>query len=261
MAGLIDVQSGSDNRGIPIGEAGICGVRFPISVRDLARGTQATVAEIRMSASVPASIKGTHMSRFLDVLMERQDELTLETIPVILRQVQSRLGAEEASISARFPYFLWKQAPVSGRVFPVEHFVTFSGRARGEFSEAELTVEVPVTTLCPCSKEISDYGAHNQRGIVSISVNCREFVWAERLIGVAEGAASAPVYGILKRPDERHVTMLAYDNPVFVEDVVRGVISVLSKDSAISKGTVRATNDESIHGHAAFARAEWVFCG
>lgn len=261
MGDLIDVQSGRDDRGIAIGEAGICGVRFPITVRDLARGTQSTVSEIRISANVPPTVKGTHMSRFLDVLMDHRNELTLASIPTILAEVRSRLGAEDARMAIRFPYFLWKQAPVSGRVFPVEYFVTFSGRSFGDQAETELTTEVPATTLCPCSKEISDYGAHNQRGVVSTTVRCREFVWAERLISVSEAAASAPVFGILKRPDERHVTMLAYDNPVFVEDVVRGVVSVLAKDSTISGGTVRATNDESIHGHAAFACAEWVFRG
>jgi len=263
MGGILsmkDVQSGRDQRGVPIDQVGISNLRYPIQVMDRDGKPFATVAEISMSVHLPHHFKGTHMSRFLEVLTKHEGEVTMRTLPLILHDLKQRLDAESAHIEVRFPYFVTKCAPATGAPAKVGCDCTFLGESNGKKDDFALRVEVPVTTLCPCSKEISDYGAHNQRGYVTLEVRTRknrrgewEILWIEELIEIAERSGSAPVYALLKRPDERHVTMQAYDNPVFVEDVVRNAALLLKKDKRVVKFTVRAVNHESIHDHNAFA--------
>ena len=258
---LPDIQKTRDTRGIPIDQVGITNLQYPIQVMDREGKPLPTVATISMSVHLPHHFKGTHMSRFLEVLTEHEGEITMRTLPLILHDLKKRLDAESTQIEVRFPYFVEKAAPVSGAKAKVGCNVTFLGESSGKKDDFALRVEVPVKTLCPCSKEISDYGAHNQRGHVTIEVRTKkkkgggwELIWIEDLIAIAEQGASAPIYALLKRPDERHVTMQAYDNPVFVEDLVRNVALALKKDKRITSFEVKAVNQESIHAHDAFAR-------
>ena len=257
---LPDIQKTRDVRGIPIDQVGISNLQYPIQVMDREGNPLPTVATISMSVHLPHHFKGTHMSRFIEVLTEHEGEITMRTLPAILHDLKKRLDAESTHIEVRFPYFIEKAAPVSGAKAKVGCQVTFLGESNGKKDSFALKVEMPVKTLCPCSKEISDYGAHNQRGFVTIEVRPRktkggwELIWIEELIAIAEEGASAPVYALLKRPDERHVTMQAYDNPVFVEDLVRNVALALKQDKRIAAFEVKAVNQESIHAHDAFAR-------
>jgi GTP cyclohydrolase I len=258
-----DVQNRPDDRCVPIDEVGVSGLRYPIVVLDRAQGKQHTVAKIAMSVNLPHHFKGTHMSRFIEILNEHRGEVTMRTVPMILRTLQTRLDAESARIEVYFPYFLERAAPVTAARALMDYSCTFVGQRRGDEDDFVLRIEVPVTTLCPCSKAISDYGAHNQRGYVTIEVRSRvdengerALIWIEELVEIAERSASAPVYPLLKRPDERHVTMQAFDNPVFVEDVVRNVAVRLQTDHRVAWFRVRAVNDESIHNHSAFAQVE-----
>lgn len=257
---LDDVQSRPDTRGIAIDEVGINGLRYPISVWDQAHSKQDTIAEISMAVALPATVKGTHMSRFLEVLDQHSGELTQRTIPTLLTDIHQRLDTSDARIAVAFPYFLPRSAPVTGATALMDYACKFQARKSPAGAEFALQVAVPVTSVCPCSKAISDYGAHNQRGTITINATPRsrdgefELIWIEELIAVAEATASSPVYPLLKRADERHVTMAGYDNPVFVEDMVRDVASRLRADSRVAAFTVEAVNDESIHNHNAFAR-------
>ena len=242
---LPDMQKTPDTRGVQIDQVGICDLTYPIVVLDRDNQRQQATATIAVSVSLPHHFKGTHMSRFLEVLAAHQGEITMRTLPVILGELKKRLAAESARLEVEFTYFLQKKAPVSGLSAPMDYRCTFVGESGADGDRFEMKVKVPVSTLCPCSKVISDYGAHNQRGYVTMAVRPKreadgggwKMVWIEELIEVAERSASAPIYPLLKRVDERHVTMQAYDNPVFVEDVVRNV----------------AVNLESIHNHSAFA--------
>ena len=255
-----DVQSARDTRGIPIDQVGITDLRYPISILDAAGKPLPPIASISMSVHLPHHFKGTHMSRFLEVLCRHEGEVTMRTVPIILHDLKKTLDAKSAQIEVKFPYFISKRAPVSGAEAKIGIDCSFFGESNGKKDDFLLGVEVPVTTLCPCSKEISDYGAHNQRGRITIRVRTRknkkgqwDFVWIEELIAIAERSASAPVYALLKRPDERHVTMQAYDNPVFVEDAVRNAALQLQADKRVAWFEVRAVNQESIHDHSAFA--------
>ena len=258
-----DVQSTPDTRGIPIDQVGITNLCYPISVMDQDGKLVPTVAHISMSVHLPHHFKGTHMSRFLEVLAKHQGEITTRSLPAILHDLKQRLNAESAHVEVTFPHFIEKAAPVSGAKAKVACDCAFAVSCNGTKDDVTLRVVVPVKTLCPCSKEISDYGAHNQRGHVTIEVKPKmskkgwAWIWIEELVEVAEKSASAPVYALLKRPDERHVTMQAYDNPVFVEDLVRNVAVLLKKDPRITAFTVQAVNQESIHAHDAFARVIW----
>jgi GTP cyclohydrolase I len=261
---LADVQNSPDGRGMPIDQVGVCDLRYPITVLDRSQGTQQTVARLTMSVGLPHHFKGTHMSRFLEVLNRHRGEVTMRTLPDVLRDLRERLHAERAQLVVEFPYFLERVAPVSGARSLMEYECCFQAESEGDTADFVLSVRVPVTSLCPCSKEISEYGAHNQRGYLTIEVRAAQaggsgqsFVWIEELVEVAERAASAPVYPLLKREDERHVTMQAYDNPVFVEDMVRNVAVQMRSDQRIAWFRVHAVNHESIHNHGAFARIEW----
>ena len=259
-----DVQSYADERRIAIDRVGVRGLRYPITVLDPSNRTQETTAEITMSVSLPHQFRGTHMSRFIEVLNEHRGEVTLRTLPAILADLRRRLEAEQAHVKVAFPYFIERTAPVSGAKSLMDYDCWFLADSSGTKSDLVLGVDVPITTLCPCSKAISDYGAHNQRGHVRVQVRSTilgtggwEIVWIEELVELAEDCASAPLYPLLKRSDERHVTMQAYDKPAFVEDVVRDISSRLRSDDRIEWHSVEAETLESIHNHNAYASIEW----
>ncbi len=254
-----DVQSQTDVRGIPINRVGVRHLRYPIVVLDRANQKQKTVAWVSMSVDLPHHFKGTHMSRFIEILNDHHGDMTMWTLPEILHKLKDRLKAESAHVEFCFPYFIEKAAPVSKAKALMEYESTFIGETNGGNDEFTLRIKVPVTSLCPCSQEISDYGAHNQRGEVTIEVRCvpNQMIWIEEVVEIAEQSASAPVYALLKREDERHVTMQAFDNPVFVEDIVRNVAVRLKKDSRVIWFRTNAENYESIHNHNAFASVEW----
>jgi GTP cyclohydrolase I len=262
---LHDVQNRHDEREIALDHAGVSDLRYPITVLDQHHEKQRTVATFSMSVGLPHHFKGTHMSRFIEVLNAHRGEVTMRTVLVMLQELKTKLDAESARVEARFPYFLERKAPVTGSAALMDYDCTFVGEASAAGNDVVLSVRVPVTSLCPCSKEISDYGAHNQRGYITIDVRGDTtpgatpsgFIWLEELIAIAESSASAPVYPLVKRPDERHITMQAFDNPVFVEDMVRSVALKLKADARVSWFKVHARNEESIHNHAAFASVEW----
>lgn len=260
-ADLPDMQSSPAATVLALDAVGISGLRQPIVVLDRLRSKQETIAELSMAVDLPGPQRGAHLSRFLDVLAEADSELTIRTAERLLHDVRTRLGARTASIVAAFSYFIDKRAPVTGAKGLLDVSCQFSFHDNGEDITFVLEVRTPVTTLCPCSRAVSDYGAHNQRCEVTIAVSAAtgvedesSIVWIEDLVELAERHASAPIYPALKRPDERFVTMLAYDNPAFVEDVVRGVAAELSGDGRVKAFFVEAASDESIHNHRAFAR-------
>lgn len=262
-----DIQSQRDSRRIAIDKVGVKNVRYPLRVKTRDNGDQHTVAAIDMSVNLPHHFRGTHMSRFLEVLNAHDRELDRESFFEILRTMRERLDAEESHLEMRFPFFLVKEAPVTGScsLFDVE--AIFIGEARGALPEVDgedsevkfeftLGVRVPVKTLCPCSKEISERGAHNQRGFVTVFLRYTGSFWMEELIELIEASASSPLYALLKRPDEKFVTEHAYDNPRFVEDLVREVSLRLEADERVRWFSVAAENMESIHNHEAWATIE-----
>ncbi len=252
---LKDVQNQPDSRKIDIDKVGVKDIRYPIVVLDKKNKTQHTVASLNMYVDLPHHFKGTHMSRFVEILNECRGEMTVENFPVILERMRERFDASTAHLEVEFPYFIEKEAPVSKARGLMEYKCRFSG-AHGEVTDFLLEVEVPVSTLCPCSKEISEFGAHNQRGIIKIGVRFTGFVWIEDIIDVAERAASSPVYSLLKRSDEKFLTEHAYNNPRFVEDVVREVALGLKGIDGIKRARIEAENLESIHNHSAYACLE-----
>lgn len=259
---LQDVQQQRDHRQLPIDEVGISGIRYPVVVWDRQQGKQETVAEFAMSVDLSADVKGAHLSRFVEVLHEyAAGEVAPRSMATFVATLRSRLHADRACVEIQFPFFVRRSAPVSGAVAVMDYQCTLAAHARGAQSTWSLTVRVPVTSVCPCSKAISDYGAHNQRGYLTIDVqpatteaDLVRGLWIDDLIDLAEASASAPVRPLVKRPDERHLTMMAFDNPVFVEDMVRNVADALRGDDRVTSFFVEAVNDESIHNHAAYAR-------
>ncbi len=251
-----DRQGERDTRNIPIDRVGVKGLRYPVEVRDRTHATQATVATFAMTVDLPQEFKGTHMSRFVEILNAHGRLIHVENIGEMLRALQKRLHAERAHIALEFPYFIGKPAPVTGAVGLVDYQVRFETSIDGKQGDFVLTVVVPVTTLCPCSKAISAYEAHNQRGYVSLSVRFKKTVWIEELIALIEASASSEIFSLLKRPDEKAVTERAYDNPVFVEDLVRNVALRANAEPRITWYRVEAENMESIHNHAAYALIE-----
>jgi len=267
---LADVQGSTDDRQLAIDEVGITGIRYPIAVWEPELGKQETVAEVSMSVNVRPEIKGAHLSRFVEVLHDSASEITPDSVPLIVHALRQRLGSDRAALEITFPYFLRRVAPVTGSAALMDYRCRISAYLQGSAVQLMLTARVPVTSVCPCSKAISDYGAHNQRSHVTIQVRPQlcdgkhAAIWLDDLITVAEASASSPVFPVLKRPDERHVTMLAHDNPVFVEDMAREVARALIADERIAWFSVEAASDESIHNHGAFARihsanAETIF--
>lgn len=252
-----DMQSSPDNRNIHIDKVGIKNLKLPIVVKDQHRMKQATVADVNFYVDLPHQFKGTHMSRFVEILNEHKDELDISSLESILRKTQQKLHAYKAHLELTFPYFIKKKAPVTGAEGILDYQCTISAATNGgEKMDIINTIRVPVTTLCPCSKEISKYGAHNQRSIVTLSVRTNVFIWLEELIELIEKEASCEIYSLLKRPDEKYVTEKMYENPRFVEDIVRGVTERLTGDSRIDWFTIESDNIESIHNHNAYAFIE-----
>jgi len=255
-AKIADVQNTADTRRIPINKVGIKDIRHPVKIRDRSGGDQATIANFSMYVNLPHNFKGTHMSRFVEILNQHEREISVKSFKEMLSEMTERLEAETGHIEMRFPYFVNKSAPVSGVQSLLDYDVTFIGESINGKRQTILKVVVPVTSLCPCSKKISEYGAHNQRSHVTLTVRTTEFVWIEELIDIVEKQASCELYGLLKRPDEKFVTELAYDNPKFVEDMVRDIAACLNKDKRISGYIVESENFESIHNHSAYALIE-----
>ncbi len=251
-----DVQSRSDTRNIPINKVGIKDIRHPVRVRDRSMGEQHTVASFNMYVNLPHNFKGTHMSRFVEILHQHEREISVKSFKEMLAEMTQRLEAQSGHIEMRFPYFVSKKAPVSGVESLMDYDVTFIGEIHNGTPELMVKVIVPVTSLCPCSKKISDYGAHNQRSHVTVTARIDEFVWIEELIDIVEQEASCELYGLLKRPDEKMVTERAYDNPKFVEDMVRDVAARLNQEDRVSYYIVESENFESIHNHSAYALIE-----
>ena len=250
-----DVQGRADTRRLPINRVGIKDIRHPVKVKDRSAGEQHTIATFNMYVSLPHNFKGTHMSRFVEIL-HGEREISVESFGAMLEKMTSRLEADTGHIEMSFPFFVMKKAPVSGVESLMDYQATLIGERRDGQTEMWVRVVVPVTSLCPCSKKISDYGAHNQRSHVTIKAKLRSHLWIEEIIGIAESEASSELYGILKRPDEKYVTERAYENPKFVEDLVRDVAGRLNTDDRIAEYTVEAENFESIHNHSAYALIE-----
>ncbi len=250
---IADVQSSADMRQLAINKVGIKDIRHPVVVRDKSVGVQHTIATFSMYVHLPHNFKGTHMSRFVQILNQHGREISVESFEHILREMTEKLEAQSGYIEMSFPYFVNKTAPVSGVQSLLDYDVTFIGEIVEGKYRFNMKVRVPVTSLCPCSKEISERGAHNQRSHVTITVRTKEPVWIEEVVRVAEEQASCELYGLLKRPDEKFITEHAYDNPKFVEDMVRDVAAVLNADDRIEAYVVESENFESIHNHSAYA--------
>ncbi|MFO7963625.1 MAG: GTP cyclohydrolase FolE2 [Desulfobacterales bacterium] len=251
---MIDVQNQRDYRNIPIDKVGIKNLRYPIKVADRRNTFQNTVASINMYVDLPHKNKGTHMSRFVEILHVFRAEVSLKNISMVLDQMKKAIHAASAHIEVAFPYFIEKSAPRSSSPGLMDYDCTFIGSSDPNGTlDLVCEVIVPITSVCPCSKEISDCGAHNQRGRVKLSTRFKKFIWLEDMIELVESCASCDVYSVLKRVDEKHVTEYAYQNPKFVEDIVRDIAVKLQKDKNITWFSVSAENFESIHNHSAYA--------
>jgi len=255
-AELHDKQSERDYRELRIDKVGVRGMRFPIQVRDKAHSFQNTVATIGLFVDLPKEFKGTHMSRFIEVLNAHGNVIHVENINDILFAMQDKFRAATSHLEIEFPYFMVKKAPVTGLESVMDYVARFDAAACHKEIDFLLTVKANVTTLCPCSKAIARHGAHNQRGEVTVQIRSRRIVWIEDLIAIIEASASSELYGLLKREDEKAVTERAYENPVFVEDLVRNVALALNAHPEVSWYKVEAENFESIHNHNAYACIE-----
>jgi GTP cyclohydrolase I len=253
---LKDTQNEPDHRNIAIDRVGVKNLRYPMRIRDKAHAEQHTIASVALTVDLPERFKGTHMSRFVEALNACGYELHIDRVRDLLEMLAERLHAECAHVDFEFPYFMEKAAPVSGIKGLIDYNVRFSATLKKGVFDFIATVIVPVATLCPCSKSISDRGAHNQRGEVTFAVRSTQPVWIEDLIQLVEQSASCELYSVLKRPDEKAVTERAYDNPVFVEDLVRNVAVRANREEAIVWYKVEAENFESIHNHNAYALVE-----
>jgi len=253
---IADVQNFADTRQIPINKVGIKDIKHPVVIKNRCGGIQNTIANFNMTVNLPHNFKGTHMSRFVEILNSESKPVTAKSFQEILKSMTSKLEAQAGHIKMEFPFFINKKAPISG----VESLLDYQAAFIADFIDNKinlwLQVVVPVTSLCPCSKKISDYGAHNQRSHVTVKALITNFVWLEDLIDIIEKNASCELYGLLKRPDEKYVTEKAYDNPKFVEDIVRDIAYILNTDNRISAYKVESENFESIHNHSAYAMIE-----
>jgi len=250
-----DIQSHIDYRNIDIDKVGVKGICYPITVLDKDLGEQHTVAEINMYVSLPRYYKGTHMSRFVEILNQHSKRISLQNFSEILEEMKQRLNAESAHMEIKFPYFIKKMAPVTGSPALMEYRCAFIGSLTKKL-DLIIQIDVPVLTLCPCSKEISEYGAHNQRARVRLKVRFKKFIWIEDLIALVERNVSSELYSVLKREDEKYVTEYAYNKPMFVEDVVRDIALELNNDPNIIWFAVECESFESIHNHNAYAYIE-----
>ena len=250
---LFDVQSQPDERQIAIDAVGVHGLRHPLTIQSGAV-LLPTIATVTMTVGLGAHLRGTHMSRFVELLEAQSDPVDQRRFGVMVQAMVKRLEADSGAIDLRFPWFVIKHAPVSGARSRLDHEVRWQGRLHEGHYTFQMGVRVPVTSLCPCSRAISDYGAHNQRSIVAIEAELAAQTPIDELVAIAERNASCEIYGLLKRGDEKYVTERAYDNPRFVEDLVRNVAADLDRDSRVVRYRVEAENFESIHNHSAFAR-------
>ena len=262
MQALPDVQEQADTRDVALDEVGIAGLSYPIQVVGPDGAVQSTVAEVDMTVSLAPATRGTHMSRFVEVLHEARHRVSPGTALEMAALLRQRLSADQAQVSMRFPLFIEREAPVSAKRSMLRLDCLLAGDSGANGDTTRLGVVVPVTSLCPCSKEISDYGAHSQRGHIDITVvrarsSDNADIWPEELLTIADAAASAPIIPLLKRADERHLTMAAYDKPAFVEDLARDVAVALRADSRVAAFSVAVSNAESIHDHQAVARVRW----
>lgn len=252
---LRDIQAEPDLRRISIDKVGVKDISYPIVVLDKANRNQHTIASFNMYVDLPHQFKGTHMSRFIEILNEHRREITVKNFPQILEKMKKTFDAGTAHLEVDFPYFIEKAAPVSKSKGLMEYKCRYLGRL-GDTKDFVLEVRVPIMTVCPCSKEISKHGAHNQRGLVTVAVRFNGFIWIEDIIKTVEGSASSPVYSLLKRVDEKRVTEKSFERAMFVEDVVREVAKKLEADKKITWFKVEAENYESIHNHSAYALIE-----
>jgi GTP cyclohydrolase IB len=251
-----DVQSIGDNRRIAINRAGIRAIRHPVRVTDKSGEMQHTIATFNMHVNLSHLSRGAHMSRFVEILNSHDEELSVESFERIVRAMVNKLETDSGDIEMSFPYFVRKMAPISRVQSLLDYQVTFIGEIRSGSYKFLMKVVVPVTSLCPCSKQVSAYGAHNQRSHMTISVRANTIIWIEDLIRMAEDQASSELYSVLKRSDEKYVTEKAYDNPKFVEDAVRDLATMLNLDARIDAYVVESENFESIHNHSAYALIE-----
>jgi len=260
---LPDVQAGGDERGVALDDVGISGLRYPATIECANGSSQQTICEAKFAVALAEQTRGTHMSRFVEALHEQREMLSPARVLMMARDLAARLDADEAAIRFSFPLFVSREAPVTGQEALLGIDCTLTARSRMNGSEVRVGARVPVTSLCPCSKEIADYSAHSQRGHVLVEVLDDRWpagvpgLWPEELLDVCDQAASAPIYPLLKRADERHVTMLAYDRPAFVEDLAREVALALKADERVGGFDLEVVNQESIHDHQAFARLAW----
>jgi GTP cyclohydrolase I len=250
-----DIQKEPDRRNVALDEVGIVGVLCPVNVMDRTAGLQATVARVRMSVDLPHRYRGTHMSRFMEILSRFRDDIRFESLERMLEEMKERFEAKEAHIEFEFPYFISKDAPVSGATGLMDYVCRFRASLGARF-DFVLEVEVPIQTLCPCSKEISDKGAHNQRARVTVGVRMHGLVWIEDLVQAAEASASSALFPILKRRDEKHVTDHAYRHPRFVEDVAREIALRMDRNERVTWYRVDVRSFESIHNYNAYASLE-----
>ena len=249
-----DIQNEPDYRNIPIDKVGIKNLRYPVTVRDRRDGYQQTVATINMYVDLPDKYKGTHMSRFVEMLHLFKPEVSLKKFSVILEQMKRHLNAASAHIEVEFPYFIEKKAPISASPGLMDYTCRIIGSSNNEDKIDIISeVNVPISSVCPCSKEISEQGAHNQRGQVNLKTRFKRFIWMEDMIELVEESASCEVYSVLKRVDEKQVTEKGFENPKFVEDIVRDIALRLKADQNITWFAVSAENFESIHNHSAYA--------
>jgi len=251
-----DVQGSADERKIAINKVGIKDIRHPVVVKDRSDGLQHTIATFSMYVFLPHHFKGTHMSRFVKILNDHEKEISNKSFKEMLVEMSELLEAESGYIEMNFPFFINKKAPVTGVESLLDYDVSLIGEIKDGVTQTRIKIQIPVTSLCPCSKSISDYGAHNQRSHVTVNVKTDGFIWIEEIIEMVEEQASCELYGLLKRPDEKYVTERAYDNPKFVEDMVRDVAGKLNEDDRIRSYILESENFESIHNHSAYALIE-----
>jgi len=248
-----DVQNTPDNRHLDIDKVGIKAIKHPIIVKDRSGIIQHTNATFSMYVHLPHNFKGTHMSRFVEILNENEREISVESFEDILKEMLERLESKSGYLEMQFTYFVNKKAPISGAESLMDYEVSFIGEVVDGKISNTVRVIVPVTSLCPCSKKISKYGAHNQRAHITLTLKTNGFIWIEDIIEQIEKQASCELYGILKRPDEKYVTEKAYENPKFVEDIVRDIATELKSNKKVSNYIIESENFESIHNHSAYA--------
>lgn len=250
---MIDIQSSADERGIPLRAAGISKLKYPMVVWDRDQKSQQTIGDFTLTVDLPHQYKGTHMSRFIEALERHRGEISLSTLPLLVQDLRQTLDAARSHVRVDFSYFIQRKAPATGAASMLELRCYFLGDADRDTARFTLGVEVPVMTLCPCSKAISQYGAHCQRSMARMQVRFHDLVWIEELVEIADSSASAPIFPLLKRADEKWITEHSYENPVFVEDLVRNIAGKLMADPRVAWFEVEAENEESIHAHNAFA--------